>query len=62
MQPRKGDTVRVLRGEGVGLIASLIGLDGADGILRFAQQDAKNDVKILQLSNLGLIITEGQAL
>ena len=49
--------MRVLRGEGVGRTALLIGLDGADGILRFAHEDATNDVKILQLSNLGVFVS-----
>ena len=57
VQPRKNDRVRVLRGESfVGRTASLIGLDGPDAILRFAQEDASsNDVSILQLSNLGVL-------
>ena len=47
--------MRVLRGEGQGRSATLIGVDGADGIVRFTAEEDKDDVKILQLSNLGVL-------
>jgi hypothetical protein len=46
----------VVHGNERGLEAQLIGVDGADGVLKV--KDKKGTIKILDMSNLGQIISE----
>jgi len=54
--PVKWDNVKVVHGNERGLEAQLIGVDGADGVLKV--KDKKGTIKILDMSNLGQIISE----
>eukprot|EP00854_Cymbomonas_tetramitiformis_P009613 gene9613-11391_t len=51
--PVKWDHVKVVRGADCGLEAELIGMDGADGVLRM--KDERKTIKILDLNTLGRI-------
>ncbi|MCJ1430454.1 hypothetical protein MMC29_008372 [Sticta canariensis] len=53
VQPHKGDTVRVLQAEGLGRTAVIVGEDGADGIVKMPPND---EVKILQMSHMGVLV------
>jgi len=50
--PKRKDEVKVIKGDMVGSTGTLIGIDGADGIVKMA---VNLDIKILDLHLLGVI-------
>lgn len=52
VQPQKGDTVRVLQADCIGRTATIVGSDGADGIVKLPP----NEVKILQMRHMGVLV------
>mmetsp|Transcript_6930 Transcript_6930/g.23018 ORF Transcript_6930/g.23018 Transcript_6930/m.23018 type:complete len:1237 (+) Transcript_6930:184-3894(+) len=58
VKPAKKDLVRVVHGPQRGEEASLIGVDGADGIIKMAS--SAQDINILDLAHLGRVLDERQ--
>lgn len=52
--PRKTDKVKIVSGENRGMTGKLMGIDGADGIVKL---DESLDIRILDMSSLSKIAT-----
>jgi transcription elongation factor SPT5 len=53
--PRKKDTIKIIRGDYAGGIGTLIGIDGADGIVKMT---VNLDIKILDLHHLAIYVPQ----
>jgi len=52
--PKKTDKVKIVSGENRGMTGKLMGIDGADGIVKL---DESLDIRILDMSSLSKIAT-----